>query len=390
VWFSIGIEMPKVDRTVTCRVRRSFAVEQAAGMFDVELDEKSSTRVRGELPGLDEDWVLGAVVGPSGSGKGTVTREVYGDDFLEVREDRATAFDWDREAAIVDGFGDAPLREVTALLGSVGLATPPAWVRPYAALSTGQRFRADLARALLLDRELVAFDEFGGTVSEQVANVCAATVGKTVRKGRSRCRRFVAVGARDNFVDWLDPDWVLDMSRQPGVLEWRARGRVQPSGRGEGPRGRPGVGFEVRRGSRSAWPVFKPHHYLSGALASGAKVYLARVRPAGSERWELAGFCATLVNAGHAGYRRVHRLVVLPDWQGLGIGGRLLDAVAAVESVRYRLSITTSHPALIASLGRGGCWRLADQTQGWAKHTDQSKGGAGTFGRCVATFRWVA
>lgn len=53
--------MPKVDRTVACEVVRSFAVEQAAGMFDVELADKSRTRIRGEVPGLDEDWTLGAV-----------------------------------------------------------------------------------------------------------------------------------------------------------------------------------------------------------------------------------------------------------------------------------------------------------------------------------------
>lgn len=373
--------MPKVDEVIACDVARTFAVEQAAGMFDVALEEKSRTRIRGELPGLDEDWLLGAVIGPSGSGKGTVTRSVYGDAFLEVREDKSTPFEWDKRAAIVDGFGDASLQEVTALLGSVGLATPPAWVRPYAALSTGQRFRADLARALMLDQDLVAFDEFGGTVSEEVANICAATVGKTVRKGRARCKRFVAVGARDNFVDWLDPDWVLDMSRQPGVLEWRARGRVRQGGGS----GRPGVEFEVRRGSRSAWPMFAAHHYLSGNLSGASKVYLARVRPAGSEAWSVAGFCATIHNAGHAGMRRVHRLVVLPDWQGLGIGGRLLDAVAAVEGVRWTVSITTSHPALMAVLGRSENWELLNQTKGWTTNAEVG----GTFGRVVTNFRWV-
>jgi GNAT superfamily N-acetyltransferase len=389
--------MPKVDEVVECEVARSFAVDQAAGMFDVKLEEKSRTRIRGELPGLDEDWVIGAVIGPSGSGKGTVTRAVYGDDFLEVRENKATPFEWDKAKAIVDGFGDAPLQEVTALLGSVGLATPPAWVRPYAALSTGQRFRADLARALMLDRELVAFDEFGGTVSEDVANVCAATVAKTVRKGRSRCRRFVAVGARDNFVDWLGPDWVLDMSRQPGVLEWRARGRVRPPGSAKpqaaggssGGGGRPGVDFEVRRCGREAWPMFAAHHYLSGSLVVGAKCYVARVKPAGAADWSVAGFCATAQNPGHVGYRRIHRLVVLPDWQGLGIGGRLLDAVAAVEAVRSKVSITTSHPALMNVLGRSDRWRLSSQTKGWSKQTNKKIVGGGSFGRVVASFRWV-
>ena len=37
---------------------------------------------------------------------------------------------------------------VTAALSAVGLGSVPSWLRPYAALSTGEKFRADLARVL--------------------------------------------------------------------------------------------------------------------------------------------------------------------------------------------------------------------------------------------------
>jgi GNAT superfamily N-acetyltransferase len=389
--------MPKVDVVNEVPIARSFRVDQAAGMFDVSLEDKSRVRIRGEVPGVDEDWTLGAIIGPSGSGKGTVARTVYGADFLEQLPERSSPFDWDRDAAIVDGFGDdADLRQVTALLGSVGLASPPAWVRPYRVLSTGQRFRADLARALMLDRELVVFDEFGGTVSEDVANVCAATVAKSVRKGRGKVKRFVAVGARDNFVDWLDPEWVLDMRTEPGRLTWRARGSVR---RGRGERGgsapgkpgrpgggRPGIEFGVWRGSRSAWPLFRGHHYLSSRLNKSARVYLARVRLPGREDWETVGFCATLNNAGFKGYRMVHRLVVLPDWQGLGLGPRLLDRVAEVEAVTGPVSIRTSHPGLIGYLDRSERWRFHSQYDGTAPQRGFKN--AGSFGRVTAGFMW--
>ena len=40
------------------------------------------------------------------------------------------------------------VKEVTALLSAVGFSSPPAWLRPFGVLSTGQQFRVTLARLL--------------------------------------------------------------------------------------------------------------------------------------------------------------------------------------------------------------------------------------------------
>jgi GNAT superfamily N-acetyltransferase len=51
-------------------------------------------------------------------------------------------------------------------------------------------------------------------------------------------------------------------------------------------------------------------------------------------------------------------LVTLPDYQGLGIGTRLLEFVAArVKASGERISITTRHPAMCAYLARSPRWR---------------------------------
>lgn len=55
--------MPTVDVVVQCPVYRSFHVEQLAGMFDVPLEEKLSERFRVEIPALEEDWLIGVIVG---------------------------------------------------------------------------------------------------------------------------------------------------------------------------------------------------------------------------------------------------------------------------------------------------------------------------------------
>lgn len=59
-----------------------------------------------------------------------------------------------------------------------------------------------------------------------------------------------------------------------------------------------------------------------------------------------------------AHYWRVSRLVVLPDYQGIGIGKRLLNFVAELYASQSRLPfyILTSNPQLVR--GNLGHWRV--------------------------------
>lgn len=59
--------------------------------------------------------------------------------------------------------------------------------------------------------------------------------------------------------------------------------------------------------------------------------------------------------------KRVHRLVIHPDYQGLGIGFRLLNDVAKLYVSKFRVGIITSSPALIQSLSKSSNWVLIDQ-----------------------------
>lgn len=334
--------MPRVDVVVESPIVDSFRVKQAAGMFDVALADKSRESFSVEVPGADEDWQIGVIVGPSGSGKSTVAREAFGDSLID-------RYDWPRDKAVIDGFdADLNAKTITAMMTAVGFSSPPAWVRPYHVLSGGQRMRCDLARALLTDTPLIAFDEFTSVVDRQVAKVASACVAKTIRKDRAKARRFVAVTCHYDIIEWLQPDWVLDMTA--GQL---ARGSVRP---------RPALNVEVRRCHRSIWPAFARHHYLSGSLAPTAKCYAATVDG------EVAGFIATMQAMGFKGMRRVTRLVTLPDYQGIGVGGRMLDAIGEHESKTHRMRIRTSHPGLIHALKANPKWRLANISKGVATH----------------------
>jgi len=63
----------------------------------------------------------------------------------------------------------------------------------------------------------------------------------------------------------------------------------------------------------------------------------------------ICGFIA-IINFPHPikSYKKVHRLVVLPDYQGLGLGKILLNEVA--KTYKEPFAITTSQPTLIAAL----------------------------------------
>lgn len=58
------------------------------------------------------------------------------------------------------------------------------------------------------------------------------------------------------------------------------------------------------------------------------------------------------------GWKRVHRLVVLPDYQGIGIGVTFLNHVAAMYDSKYGVNITTSTNALTEALVRSSKWSL--------------------------------
>jgi len=326
--------MPTIDAVVSCPVRRSFHVDQLAGMFDVPLEEKLQERFTVEVPAVDdaEPWQIGAIVGPSGSGKTTIARKAFGDALYSGAR-------WDNETAVVDGFGDLPIKRITHALTAVGFSSPPSWIKPYAVLSNGEQFRCDLARSLLGDEPIVVYDEFTSVVDRTVAKVGSAAVSKAIRKGKL-ARKFVAVSCHYDIVNWLEADWVLDMAS--GRL---ARGRLR----------RPRIEIEIAPVHRSAWVLFRRHHYLSGNLHRSARCFAAFW---GDRPVAFSGWLHRMTKGRRPGDMREHRTVVLPDYQGLGIGNRLSAFCGSIwRGIGGRAFSTTGHPAMIAYRMRSPDWK---------------------------------
>jgi len=131
-----------INLQLDCPIHDSFRVQQVLGMFDIPHTQNLREHFSVEVPALSDSWQIGMIVGPSGSGKTSIARAAFGENLY-------AAGGWPADRAVIDGFGDLPIRMITQALTAVGFSSPPAWVKPYAVLSNGEKFRCDLARALL-------------------------------------------------------------------------------------------------------------------------------------------------------------------------------------------------------------------------------------------------
>jgi GNAT superfamily N-acetyltransferase len=89
--------------------------------------------------------------------------------------------------------------------------------------------------------------------------------------------------------------------------------------------------------------MFRQYHYLNGSLPSTARCYTAVYQD------KPIAFIAVVHIHMKARYYRVTRLVVLPDYQGIGVGKRLLNFVAElyVSQTKVPFYILTSNPQII-------------------------------------------
>lgn len=349
----------RVDFSRSTALVPSPRATQVEGMFGMEPATSIERQWSVDLD-LDRPWTIGLVVGPSGSGKTTVLEEVFGSGVSSVDAE------WPSRSAVIDGFEDElDTDDIVRTLTGVGFSSPPAWLRPWSTLSTGEQFRADLARTLLWARltgSVAVVDEFTSTVDRTVAKTASVAVSRLLRgpqgkEGatadlvhalqqvsnvlRDRTPRLVAASCHYDIIDWLQPDWLLDMAA--GTFTWRS---LHP---------RPPIDLDLRRATHAEWAPFAAHHYLNPDLARQARCYLGTVegRP--------ASFVGVMSTPSPKGYvvSRESRLVCLPDFQGVGLGHATGDAAAAAyRAADWRYRSTTSHPAMIGHRARSPLWDM--------------------------------
>lgn len=309
-------------------VEPTFRVQKIRGSYDLPIRDAESFEYTAQLHFDEKPWQIGAIVGASGSGKSSIMQEIWGSDDVIFEPSQSH---W-QQLSLVDDFpSDMSATDVVSLLTSVGLSSVPTWVKPYHVLSTGQKHRCDIARAIAETDSIAVVDEFTSTVDRVVAKSISTAVSKYIRRSQ---RQFVAVTCHKDIIEWLQPDWIFDTDTN--TFSWRS---VQP---------RPKITLRISEGLHEAWQLFREHHYLNTSLAKHARVFLGYATIDGEER--LAAFQAIIPSVGHRGWWSSHRIVVLPDMQGLGLGMKFIEAIAEQlwEAERKRFRAVTSHPGVTA------------------------------------------
>lgn len=302
--------------------------EKTSMYFDVPFSEKSTVIVNNNIE-LPSDWQIGLICGPSGCGKSTLLKQ-----FGEIKNPS-----WDNKKSTISNFYPVQFEDASHALCSVGFSSIPSWYRPYSVLSNGEKFRADLARVLVDDDSIQLVDEFTSVVDRTVAKTASSAVSKYIRKNQNK--KVIFASCHEDIIEWLQPDWIYNPLEGKTVLP---RGCLQ----------RPQIELEIFRAKYEAWELFKQHHYLSHDLNKASKCFVA------CWNGKMVAFNGTL-SFPHPTVKKAWRgtrTVVLPDYQGLGIGVKLSDHIASmVVANGGRYFSKTIHPSMIRSRLNSKNWK---------------------------------
>ena len=323
----------------SCADYDSYRAARVKSLFNCESG--ADFRISAELPAEDNSWKIGVIVGPSGSGKSSIARR-----FWPGVAPTGLADSWPADQPIIDAIApDGDFNAVTAALAAVGLGSVPSWLRPFHVLSCGEQFRAGLARIITAPDNRVIVDEFSSALDRQVATIAAGAFAKSWR--RRPAGQCLVVTCHRDVIAWLTPDWVFDTAA--GQLSGRYLQR-------------PRFVLDIYRTNWRYWPIFEPHHYLKVPHMIAAKCYVGCI-----DNQPVCHLAVSSRNKGAGVEARACRLVVLPEWQGAGVGLRFLNQVCewnltGSEGGRFpgrpvTTLFHTSHPGLAAALRRSPLWR---------------------------------
>ncbi|QYS86294.1 GNAT family N-acetyltransferase [Flavobacterium oreochromis] len=322
----------KIEVNHSSKNFNSFRAQKVKSLFNAENGHE--WKHTAELPVEDNDWQIGLIVGASGSGKTSIGRQIWPN--LAIHD---LYSGWDNSLPIVENIApQMALNEVTAALSAVGLGDVPTWLRPFGALSNGEQYRAGLARLICDAPDKVVIDEFTSVVDRQIAQIGAAAFAKSWKRNDNK--QIVLLSCHYDIVEWLQPDWVYDT--RTGEVK-----KVQK---------RPPIKLDIWKTNGSYWKYFKEHYYLDLPHPPAAEYFV------GTVNGELVAHLAVCPLFTAKAYRAT-RLVVMPEWQGAGVGTAFLNEVMQYHldgngrcGHKYYTFFHTSHPQLCGYLRHSKLW----------------------------------
>lgn len=284
----------EIDKTLT----------KLTQMNDFNFDGNISFKVPTFIP--PQEFKIGLIVGPSGTGKTSLLKCFGKEMIFKPNHKKAVASQIDPN-----------------LLMKMGLGSIPNLCKPYHVLSNGEKHRVDLAYALMMGGKV--FDEFTSTVHRSLARNISISLKKYIDK--NNITNFVVSSCHEDIIEYLHPDWVFNTNTKQ-LIEWGLE--RQP------------IKFTISKCDHRAWRYFKDFHYLTSELNKASSCWALY------DEKSLAGFYAALSFPGPVkNAYRGHRLVIHPDYQGMGLSSILVEYVASFyTSNNKRFFTKTAHPKL--------------------------------------------
>ena len=280
------------------------------------------------IPDLPRDGIV-LVVGTSGSGKSTILKS--------LGEYKPPAIEFYNN--VIENFSTPERGE--ELLLACGLRSIPTWFRTPHTLSNGEHHRFEMA--MCLDQGISTIDEFTSVVDRDTAKSLALSIRKYYDQRGTTDPLYIASCHRD-IIDWLDPEWVYDTDLQ--VLD----NRRSPFRMGS----RPELALTIRSTGPDYWRYFSKYHYLDTGMSRSVHCYVLLLGD------KPIGFHAAIhsTNRDIHSYWRGHRTVILPEFQGMGIGTAFSDAIAEIYVSRgMRYFSKTAHPSFGEHREKSPLWR---------------------------------
>lgn len=298
---------------LTSQVKQDNYTEYIADKFDLHVSDTCTVLIPNKLnlSHLSDGWKIGVICGGSGSGKSTILKslckQITGKDDLNYPV-------FDNEKPLISNFDNMTPQEATLLLSQMGLACVPTWIRPYNVLSNGEQYRAQLAKLVADEQkgEIIFIDEYTSVVDRNVAMAMSNSLQKYVRRNN---KRIIVATCHYDVFDWLRPDWIYDLNKGGALSQGDYLRRPRPK-----------IELQVFRTTCDTWDNFKKYHYMTSELNWACHSFVFT--------WnnKLVAFesILPLPNGSYRNAYREHRLVVLPDFQGLGIGSSVSEFMGAV------------------------------------------------------------
>jgi len=360
--------MPSFDIIKKHEPKSTFRIESVKGTYDLSSN-KIEERFKGNID-IDDNWQIGLIVGRSGTGKTTIAKQLFSDILV-------SSFDYKSDSILDDMPSNKSVEEICKTFNSVGFSSPPSWLKPYNVLSNGEKMRVDLANAILSDNKIFAFDEFTSVVDRSIAKIGSFAMQKSIRKTD---KKFIAITCHFDVEDWLLPDWVFDTD---SMTFRKCEGQKK---------NRPPIDFKIykTREKQKYWSMFSKYHYLSHSHNNAAMVFIATLND------DICGFCSVLPfpHPKLKNHWKGHRTVILPDYQGIGIGSILSNNVAEIlKSEGKGFISTSSNPAFINSRKKSKKWiitRIGRTSSGSGKIQNKNKIGSTSSNRITVSFKYIS